>query len=56
MQYVHLRLARARSEQLIREATRSGRSKPIHRRLRRRLGKSLIDWGEKLSHGEPRVA
>ena len=56
MQYVHLRLAQALSEQLRQEAIRSGRSKPIHRELRRRLGIRLIAWGERLSRGEPRIA
>lgn len=56
MQYMHLRLAQAMSEQLIEEATRSRQSQPIHRRrLRRRFGRRLIVWGERLTH-EPRVA
>jgi hypothetical protein len=56
MQYVNLRLAHARSEQLREEAHRSRGSQPIRsKRLRRRVGKRLIVWGEKLAH-EPRVA
>lgn len=56
MQYLHLRLAQALSEQLIEDASRSRRSQPIRRRrLRRRVGQRLIVIGERLAH-EPRVA
>ncbi len=56
MQYVTLRLANARREQLIEEAHRPRRSQPTRsRHLRRRVGRRLIVWGERLAH-EPRVA
>lgn len=56
MYYLHLKLAQARSEQLIEEARRSRRSQPIRSRpLRRRVGRRLIVLGERLAH-EPKAA
>ena len=56
MYYLHLKLAQARSEQLIEEARRSRRSQPIRRRrLRRGIGRGLMNLGERLAH-EPRAA